>query len=513
MSVVSPVLSTEPEYQKVSVIKRAHKPSKDQLSHRYNLDQISDRIITSNHKRVALQFPDYLLPDSTIIAEALSAAISKRLITVGHSDEDYKVFILADSSYSPCCVDEVAAQHIHADVVVHFGNTCLNPVRSIPTIYVLDELKSVDVDQITEKFVAQYPDKTISIILMSDTQYCGIVNSLYKRIAPAYPNAVLTSLQLPSDGSVLLPKVEEFSNHSSSLLPKRNHPALAHELSSYSMFYLSDSSPSPSLVLHLSTLVSDLTIMDLQSMSITAPRSALQKRYRYMNEARAASTIGILVNTLSIRNVNEVFKRVQNWIVQSGKKHYTFVVGKPTVHKLANFDVVDVWVILGCSLGGIIVDCSDYYKPMITPYELNLALQREVMWSGQWLIDFEETLRASIDDDAKDDEVDEEDKDEPYFDPISGKYLSNSRPLRALQHVDVKADSQDDESESALATRASSQLAIRGTISTAVESLQSRTWTGLRVSEDNENQSSASELEQGRKGIARGYTVSDDHRT
>lgn len=26
-----------------------------------------------------------------------------------------------------CCVDEVAAQHVDADFVVHYGHTCLSP--------------------------------------------------------------------------------------------------------------------------------------------------------------------------------------------------------------------------------------------------------------------------------------------------------------------------------------------------------------------------------------------------
>lgn len=29
-----------------------------------------------------------------------------------------------------CCVDEVAAEHINADVVVHYGRACLSPYVS-----------------------------------------------------------------------------------------------------------------------------------------------------------------------------------------------------------------------------------------------------------------------------------------------------------------------------------------------------------------------------------------------
>jgi len=41
--------------------------------------------------------------------------------------EDRHVFILGDTSYGSCCVDEVAASHIEADGIIHFGRACLSP--------------------------------------------------------------------------------------------------------------------------------------------------------------------------------------------------------------------------------------------------------------------------------------------------------------------------------------------------------------------------------------------------
>jgi diphthamide biosynthesis protein 2 len=37
-----------------------------------------------------------------------------------------EVFILGDTSYGECCVDEVNAEHNAADVVVHYGRSCLS---------------------------------------------------------------------------------------------------------------------------------------------------------------------------------------------------------------------------------------------------------------------------------------------------------------------------------------------------------------------------------------------------
>ena len=37
------------------------------------------------------------------------------------------LFVMADSTYGSCCVDEVGASHINADCVIHYGHTCLSP--------------------------------------------------------------------------------------------------------------------------------------------------------------------------------------------------------------------------------------------------------------------------------------------------------------------------------------------------------------------------------------------------
>ncbi len=62
-------------------------------------------------------------------------------------------------------------------------------------------------------------------------------------------------------------------------------------------------------------------------------------------------------------------------IKDAGKKCYQFVVGKPNPAKLANFDHVDVFVIVACPENSL-VDSKDFYKPIITPYELEIALTK-----------------------------------------------------------------------------------------------------------------------------------------
>ena len=77
-------------------------------------------------RRVALQFADEWLGDArlctTLLREALADAAA-----------DVELFVLGDTSYGSCCVDEVAAAHTTADAVIHFGRSCLRCATRVPT--------------------------------------------------------------------------------------------------------------------------------------------------------------------------------------------------------------------------------------------------------------------------------------------------------------------------------------------------------------------------------------------
>jgi len=65
----------------------------------YTVDAIIDFVKEGGYHRVALQFPDHLLPD----APGLVASLHDRL------SETVRCFVLGDTSFASCCVDEVAA--------------------------------------------------------------------------------------------------------------------------------------------------------------------------------------------------------------------------------------------------------------------------------------------------------------------------------------------------------------------------------------------------------------------
>jgi len=77
-----------------------------------------------------IQFPDNLLKDSTRVVTALRKRLqSLKKIDATESGHETNVglFVMADTAYGSCCVDEVGASHINADCVIHYGHTCFSP--------------------------------------------------------------------------------------------------------------------------------------------------------------------------------------------------------------------------------------------------------------------------------------------------------------------------------------------------------------------------------------------------
>lgn len=216
-----------------------------------------------------------------------------------------------------------------------------------------------------------------------------------------------------------------------------------------------------------------------------------------------------------------MISKIQEQLAATGKKSYTFVVGKVNAAKIANFSEIGGWVVVGCWESSLI-ESKEFYRPIITPFELGLTLMsdEERIWTGEWTGDFSSILNETSTSHPRqehgtedDGEIgDEEESAPPEFDLRTGRYVSHSRPMRNLA---VGSHGQDLLGpSSALMKRVNGELAaVNGTASPGAEYLQShRTWKGLgsdfEISyEDNER---GVAVEEGRSGVARGYTVEEE---
>jgi diphthamide biosynthesis protein 2 len=540
------------------------KLSDEQVALTYEIERTVREIRSGRWKRVALQFPDHMLTDAprvydqlsrgldrarkeqngaqekseqsngTTAEEALSEKLEKTNIN-GEEASEERLFILGDTSYGACCVDEVAAEHVDADVVVHYGRSCLSPPSRLPVVYVFTE-RPLHLDPVVATFKETYPEKDANIILMADIPYSHHIPALYAR--------------LRNDGYTSIHATEILHNPASPL-PNRTIPPGTSDtdeaLRDYALFHISD--PPTALLLTLSSRVASIHIYSTDNTSSAAPTASLastaqtlRRRYALLTRLSTTPIFGILINTLSVKNYMHILSHVQRQIAAAGKKSYTFVVGKVNAAKVANFSEVGGWVVIGCWESSLI-ESRDFWRPMITPWELGVALKgdEERVWTGAWEGDFQKVLDEESNKEAESNgngmqtgEVAEEkqsngetegegeyDSEEesapPEFDLRTGRYVSHSRPMRSTttpKPSSSLANGNSAPSSSALTKRANGDLAsIGGVASPGAEYLRSnRTWQGLGSDyQDAEGGGErAAKMEEGRSGIARGYVVGEE---
>ncbi|KAL1130670.1 hypothetical protein AAG570_011912 [Ranatra chinensis] len=68
------------------------------------------------------------------------------------------------SFFFSCCVDEVAAEHVKADAIIHYGHACLSPVTRLPVLYVFPKA-TLDTTKFYNGLKALDPEVSSTLIL------------------------------------------------------------------------------------------------------------------------------------------------------------------------------------------------------------------------------------------------------------------------------------------------------------------------------------------------------------
>ncbi|CAI8016030.1 2-(3-amino-3-carboxypropyl)histidine synthase subunit 2 [Geodia barretti] len=459
----------------------------------YEIDRCL-RFIAS-FRKVALQFPDQLLCDSVAVTTILAGESGRECV------------ILGDTSYGSCCVDEVAASHVDADCIIHFGPSCLTQTERLPVLYVFGR-EEVKMEECERAFRELFPDPMTSVLILYDTVYHHCIAELMERLSDyvdctpsllSLPHPITPSpsteatptqdsciasdgdqlrdsdtkssdlINAPSPSGVLLP-TSAVGPANSSIRFGRSFK-LDKPVTDVRMFYIGREGRTLTNLL-ISYSRSQFYSYDPESgerrRESSAVNKALGKRYYLVQKAKEARTVGILVGTLGAAGSMEVMQRLKSLLRQAGKKYYTVAVGKLNVAKMANFMEIDVFVLVAC--------------PRTASWSL-----RTREWSGEVITDYRELFSLPV----LEDRPTEDEEEEPEFSLISGGLLPSRHPR----------DSEREGEEGAVALRASMDVALPN--STGAEFLRGRGWKGL---ERRLGEGGVATANEGRRGVASAYS-------
>ncbi|EST07045.2 Diphthamide synthesis, DPH1/DPH2 [Kalmanozyma brasiliensis GHG001] len=606
------------------------------IYHIYDIVSTAAKIHSGRFQRVALQFPDEALIDSVPVYWALKREV-RTLYAADPANTNAaststaankslpEFYILADTSYGGCCVDEVAAKHVDADLVVHYGHACLSATARLPVIYVFTKQPLADVSAAARSLAEQAKQQMCNgaaegevkaIVLTYDVSWDHVVEDVFQATQQALKeqgvdlplvrtyvdfsrnyddklvhgraavsnqstqagccrgieascacSAEATSSSCCNGGSC--PSTEASSScakATSTASTTINAPPASADIDNIAADNAAQPlGPSRKVTLPPSTTFSECLYLYLgpESLSLTnllltlgpstplisynpltassrietgSTNRLLMKRYTSVLKARDASVVGLLVGTLGVHSYLPLLKYLRRLLTgpTSGRKVYTISVGKLNPAKLANFQEIDVFVLVACP-ENTLVDSKEFFRPIVTPFEMELAVraaermergEEGVDWTGRYVLDLERLvpeeermgLEAKLEELKVDDgesgnvKEDEEDADRPHFSLISGTYVHrrkfNAKTGSTPQGVSAEEGTLQISNQ---AGGDGDKVVVRnpttGQLTTVLETasiahLQRRGWKGL---EQRLGMDEPSELEEGREGIAKGY--------
>nr|XP_057916899.1 2-(3-amino-3-carboxypropyl)histidine synthase subunit 2 [Doryrhamphus excisus] len=452
----------------------------EKLNDFYQINKTCDFIFQNHFEKVALQFPDDLLHDSTAIAAEI-----ERITQI-------KVFILGDTSYGSCCVDEVAAEHVGADCVVHYGRACLSPSKRLPLMYIFDR-RRIDVAKCTSAFRELYPDTQADVLVLYDVRYAHAIDDVVAMLRDDYPNLVTSQLAVEGEMCYGLnkkePDQEQDGNQLCCHFGRQFSLKAGLSIKDYGVFYIGQEG---------ATLRNFMMTWNRCAFSSFDPATStgraesvgvnrmLMKRYYVIERAKDAKVVGILVGTLGVANYLSIIQQLKETIHKAGKKTYMFAMGKLNVAKLANFMEIDVFVLIACPENSLL-DSGDFYRPVVTPFEMEVACNRNREWSEEYVTDFGHLLPGGQSHVPL--AEGQEDSDQTDVSLITG----------ALRNY--KLDTEPVTSHSSSVVLRNQTLTVANTNS-AASFLAHRSWRGL---EQKLGETPVVKAVEGRKGIAIAY--------
>ena len=327
----------------------------------FEIEKTIQRIMNLKASHIALQMPEGLLLYATVLSDVL-----QRLAPCLQ-----QVSILGDVTYGACCIDDLGAQALGAQLLVHYGHSCLVPIQHtvIPCLYVFVEL-TIDVPHVVD---------CLDLTLKSSTEQKRPYIYLLGTIQFRHPLMQTQDLLNEMGYDTSIPQAKPLSPGE---VLGCTSPVLAEDTAQESIvLFIADGR------FHLeSTMISNPQISkfyryDPYSKTLTVEsyehEEMKELRQVAIEKAKPANVFGILLGTLGRQGNPAILSKIQERLKAKGKRYFIMLVSEITPAKLALLEnKIDAWVQVACPR--LSVDWGHHLssrRPVLNPYELFVCLE------------------------------------------------------------------------------------------------------------------------------------------
>lgn len=304
------------------------------------------RIKEIKAKTVALQMPEGLLMFATTIADIIEDFTGADSIIMG------------DVTYGACCVDDYTARALNADLLVHYGHSCLVPIDQtvgIKVLYVFVDIK-IDASHCIESLLATL-SITTKVALISTIQFAATLQAVAIEMRKSGYEVTVPQSRPLSPGEILgctAPQIR----------------------CADAVIYIGDGR------FHLEAIMIANPKLrayryDPYDKKLTEEfydhKSMRESRKGAIDRAKNADRFGMVLGTLGRQGNLNVLKTLQNRITNLGKEVVVILLSEIFPDKIRLFTDIDAFIQVACPRLSIDWGTA-FQKPLLTPYEGAVAL-------------------------------------------------------------------------------------------------------------------------------------------
>ncbi|KAF8112641.1 hypothetical protein N665_0063s0124 [Sinapis alba] len=312
------------------------------------------RIKSTNAKRIAIQLPEGLLMYALTLSDIFTSFAG-----ASHC------FVLGDVTYGACCVDDFSASALGADLLIHYGHSCLVPIDStrIPCLYVFVEIQ-IDVNCLLNTIRLNLASDVNNVILAGTIQFTSAIRAVKPELEKQGFSVLIPQSKPLSAGEVLgctAPKVSRVEDDREDAVLVFVADGRFH----LEAFMIAN----PKIkAFRYDPYLGKLFLEEYDHKGMR------ETRRRAISRAKVAKTWGIVLGTLGRQGNPKILERLEKKMEEKGIDSTVVLMSELSPTRVALFeDSVDAWVQIACPR--LSIDWGEaFLKPLLTTFEAEIAL-------------------------------------------------------------------------------------------------------------------------------------------
>lgn len=313
------------------------------------------RVKSTGAKRVALQFPEGLLMYSLVLSDIFTTFAG-----VSHC------FVLGDVTYGACCVDDLSATALDADLLIHYGHSCLVPIDStvIPCLYVFVDIK-INVDHMIDTLRLNLESSVKNLVLAGTIQFGSAIRAAKPELEKHGFKVLIPQSKPLSAGEVLGCTAPKVSPNSFDGKGEAVGVFVADGRFHLEAFMIAN----PGIkTFRYDPYLGKLFMEEYDHVGMK------QSRKSAIAKAKGAQNWGMILGTLGRQGNPKILERLEKKMKDKGFNYTVILMSEISPERISLFeDSVDAWIQIACPR--LSIDWGDAFaKPVLTPFEAEIAL-------------------------------------------------------------------------------------------------------------------------------------------